>query len=49
MKLGSCIQLEEERSILHSILSLDLLFTVTGFCQDFAFRSFSQKVSGLEP
>ena len=28
MNLGSCIHLEEKRSILHSILSLDLLFTV---------------------
>ena len=28
MKLGSCIHLEELRSTLHSILRLDLLFTV---------------------
>ena len=36
MKLGSCIHLEELRSILRSILSLDLLFTVhwlmSSFC-----------------
>ena len=28
MKLGSCIQLEQVRVTQHSILSLDLLFTV---------------------
>ena len=28
MKLGSCINPEEERATLHSILSLDLLFMV---------------------
>ena len=28
MKLGSCIHLEEVRSTMRSILSLDLLFTV---------------------
>ena len=36
MKLGSCIHLEELKSILCSILSLDLLFTVhwlmSSFC-----------------
>ena len=36
MKLGSCIHLEELRSTLHSILRLDLLFTVhcllSSFC-----------------
>ena len=45
MKLGSCLQLEE----LRSILSFDLYLQFTDFCRVFVFRSFSQKVSGLEP
>ena len=35
MKLESCIHLEEKRSTLRSILSLDLLFTVHGLLSSF--------------
>ena len=52
MKLGSCIHLDECSSKLPSILSLDLFLWFTdiqNFCQVFSFRSFSQKVLGLEP
>ena len=35
MKLGSCIHLEEVRSTLRSILSLDLLFWFTDKCGAF--------------
>ena len=40
MKLGSFIHLEELRSILRPILSLDLLFTVHWLMSSFVFRSF---------
>ena len=50
MKLGSCIYLDELRSILCSILRLDLLFygSLTNVEVN-VFRSFSQKLKGLEP
>ena len=44
MKLGSCIHLEELRSILCSILRLDLRFRFTDKCRVFAFGSFSQTI-----
>ena len=44
IEVGSCIHLEEYRSTLRSILSLELLLWFTDLCRVFAFRSFSQKL-----
>ena len=49
MKLGSCIHLEELRSTLCSFLRLDLLFQGSLTNVEFLYRSFSQKLKGLEP
>ena len=52
MKLGSCIHMDKCSSKLPLILSLDLFLWFTDvliFFLVFAFRSFSQRLSGLEP